>query len=139
MTFVFRLAVKFTLLVFGLVLLVKGVAGQLPSLPIVYAYNQKIELLDITYRLELRLAGDYIVPLTFMNITPATSPDKHWIAVENSKDGVLVFDLLHRTRALLPLSFAQPIWSPDSQFVATIPLEPIRITQRHGGQSSHRR
>ncbi|MBZ0287399.1 MAG: hypothetical protein K8I30_07280, partial [Anaerolineae bacterium] len=58
-----------------------------------------------------------------LHITPVMSPDRRRIAVQNGNAGVRVLDLARRASMLLPLPFAQPIWSPDSRYLVTIPLQ----------------
>jgi Tol biopolymer transport system component len=121
-TFAFRLGLGLVVLMSALALLVKGIAQNYPSLSIVYVYHDHIAIRDVKRGVELELGGDYAISSAFATFTPVMSPDNQWIAAANGRDGVLLFDLAHRTRTTLRLDFAQPIWSPDSHYVATIPL-----------------
>lgn len=119
----FRLSAWVLLVGFGLVMAANGVARWFPSLPVIYAHQYKVEVLDLIRGNQQPIGGDYSVPASFLHITPVMSPDRQWIAVQNGNSGVWVLNLAERTHTLLPLPFAQPIWSPDSRTIATIPLQ----------------
>jgi Tol biopolymer transport system component len=118
-----RLSTGIVLLGFALAACANKVAALLPSLPIVYTHQYKVRILDLGRGIDLPVGGDYVVPSSFLHITPVMSPDRQWIAVQNGNAGVRVLNLARRTTALLPLPFAQPIWSPDSRYLATVPLQ----------------
>jgi Tol biopolymer transport system component len=119
----FRFCLGILLISFALMLAANGVARWFPSLPVIYAHQSKVEILDLIRGIQQPIGGDYQVPASFLHITPVTSPDRQWIAVQNGSNGVWVLNLAERTHNLQALPFAQPIWSPDSRYVATIPLQ----------------
>jgi Tol biopolymer transport system component len=90
---------------------------------IIYTADYKLRLFDIERNLETTFGGDYLTYSGFLHITPAASPDAQWIAVTAGNDGVQLFNLKNDSIKTVSLPFAQPIWSPDSQSLATIPLK----------------
>lgn len=124
--FLFLLArVTSLLLIFGWALAMLATfigAGSLNS-AIIYTANFKLRLFDSERNLETTVKGDYQTYAGFLHITPAASPDGQWIAVSAGNDGVQLFNLKNGSVETIMLPFAQPIWSPDSQSLATIPLK----------------
>jgi Tol biopolymer transport system component len=90
---------------------------------IIYTADYKLRSFDLEHNLETTFRGDYLIYAGFLHITPAVSPDSQWIAVTAGDDGVQIFNLKNGSIKTVSLPFAQPIWSPDSQSLATVPLK----------------
>jgi Tol biopolymer transport system component len=124
-----RLAGRLLCLCLALMLLAWLIGHSYPRLTVIYNYGGKLRLVDLGRGFELELRGDYQTGLDLYNRTTIVSPDGKSIAVSDSNARVtryspatLLLDLTGGSIRSFALPYAQPVWSPDSRYIATSPL-----------------